>query len=273
MGAAIRSTADSLKKLAGPLALAQVPFRYLVAAGLVLTGEDAGAFADQVAGMRRLCRDCGLPHRGHQVTLAGLILSLLGSRIDSWENALGRIRLVFQEVKRSHPWIGGAWDLPIGALHAGHRETATHQGRAIEDAYRSLRQRDFKGGGRAILTAAGLLPLAGRSTDVTVMRFRDLARGFRNRRVSVWASDYADLAVLALLDTPPDVLVHRVLEYRRRLSRLRSPAGRIVGFHLAVGLVAQERIGRTRTWSPGPPANVVRAALFVPLAALATAGR
>ena len=61
----------------------------------------------------------------------------------------------------------------------------------------------------------------------------DLAAGFKNAGVSIWQSDYDELAILSFLDHPPGRIVEHVLRHREVMESLKPKPDRSLTFNLA----------------------------------------
>lgn len=60
--------------------------------------------------------------------------------------------------------------------------------------------------------------------------------------MSIWQSDYDELAILSFLDHPASCVVERVLENRRRMESLRPKPDRSLTFNLAAGIALLELV-------------------------------
>jgi hypothetical protein len=189
---------------------------------------------------------------------------------------VARIRTLHDQARRRHRWLVGPPTYPLLALLAGRSASPADVAVTGDAVYTALRRQGFPLGS-TLFHASLQLAATGRPVDVSVFRFRDLARGFRARRVAIWPGDHAGLALLARLDTPPDVLVQQVLELRTRLVALRPrPGGAVMGFHLAVGLTFLARALRPGAGGVAGGSGAlptVDAALWVQQFPLTTAGR
>ena len=87
--------------------------------------------------------------------------------------------------------------------------------------------------GDPLQTAANLLYLARLDPSEAASRFRDLCAGFRQHGVSIWSSDYDELAILTFLNHDPTTVIDRVLSNRAIMEQLRPKPDRSLTFNLA----------------------------------------
>jgi len=241
----IRSMADDIKEKSGWFGQLNSPLRFIISAMLVMQKDDAGSFLGEVERVRQMFRDQKLRRGGIYETMAILILRMQGNRAPVEQQAITRFQAIYEEMKKFHWWLTGPDDFPACAILVGQPGAPEAIGTGIERIYRALNAQGFAAGD-PLQTAANLLFLAGKPADVIATRFRDLARGFKDKKVAIWQSDYDELAILTFLDQPVHVIIHRVLECRRGMEGLRPKPDGSVTFNLASGVTFLELAAKGR---------------------------
>ena len=96
--------------------------------------------------------------------------------------------------------------------------------------------------GNPLQTAANILYLAKLQPRDAARRYRKLADGFRKSGVSIWQSDYDELAILTFLDHPAKRVIDHVLENREAMKALRPKPDRSLTFNLAASVTFLELV-------------------------------
>jgi len=236
---AIQRMAQEIKEKSGWFGQLNSPLRFILSAMLVMQGDDAGSFLAEVERARSLFRARQLRRGGIYETMAILILRLQRDRAPIEESAVARFQQIYEVMKKYHWWLTGPDDFPACAILVGQPGSPDHIGARIEQIYQALDRRGFSKGD-PLQTAANLLYLARIDPDTAAARFRDLAAGFKGKKVAIWQSDYDELAILSFLDHPADVVVPPVLENRRGMEGLKPKPDGFVTFNLAAGVTFLE---------------------------------
>ena len=241
VAASIRSMAEEIRQRSGWFGELNSTLRFIVSAILVLNGDTAGGFLDEVTRGRELFRSVNLRRGGIYETIAILILRQQNDREPVTEAAVARFQDMYEEMKRHHWWLTGPDDFPACAILVGQDGSAGEIGTAVEDIYQALKAVGFSAGD-PLQTAANLLYLARLDPHVAATRYSELASGFRECGVSIWQSDYDELAILTFLTHPPQRIVEHVLEYREHMAQMKPRPDRSLTFNLAASLVFLELV-------------------------------
>ncbi|MDP6356255.1 MAG: DUF4003 family protein [Planctomycetota bacterium] len=237
----IRHISDRIKDLSGWFGELNSSLRFIISAILLLNGDDAGGFLDEVRRVRDLFRAYGLRRGGIYETMAILVLRLQHSLSPIPEGAIARFGEIYEEMKRHHWWLTGPDDFPACAILVGQGASPTEIGLAIEDLYQALNRRGFSTGD-PLQTAANLLYLANLDAEIAADRYSDLAEGFRRNGVSIWQSDYDELAILTFLNHGAGTIVRCVLTNRGEIEQLRPKPDRSLTFNLASSITFLELV-------------------------------
>ena len=238
---AIREMAEEIKDRSGWFGELKSPLRFIVSAILVMNGDKAGAFLEDVKQGRELFRQAQLRRGGIYEMMALLIMRLQHDLQPVRIESVTRFQAIYEEMKRHHWWLTGPDDFPACAILVGQQGTPVEIGESIEDIYQALNGFGFSKGD-PLQTAANLLFLARLDPQVVAGRYAELAAGFRQSGVSIWQSDYDELAILSFLDHPAQRIVEHVLECREQMSQLKPAPGRLMTFNLAASLVFLELV-------------------------------
>lgn len=237
----IRQIADDIKDQSGWFGELNSSLRFIVSAMLYANGDGAAEFLDEVKRVRTMFRSAGLRRGGIYEMMAILILRIRNDLEPIEPNTINRFQAIYEEMKRHHWWLTGPDDFPACAILVGQPESPGEMGEHIEQIYQSLNSAGLTSGDQ-LQTAANLLYLARLGPIETAERFRDLAIGFRQNGVSIWRSDYDELAILTFLDHHPDSIIERVLSHRVEMKNLRPKPDRSLTFNLAAGITFLELV-------------------------------
>ncbi len=237
----IRELSDEVKRESGRFGALSSPLRFILSAMLLLRGDSPAAFLDESKRVGELFRSVGLRRGGIYETLATLVLRQRadGARIE--RSTIERFREIYEQMKRYHWWLTGPDDFPACAALVGERESPERIGGEIESIYQALHDVGFSTGD-PLQTAANILYLAKVDARAIADRFRNLADGFRERGVSVWQSDYDELAILSFLDHASSQIVDRVIDRRSVMAQLKPDPGRLMTFNLASSIAFIELV-------------------------------
>jgi hypothetical protein len=238
---AIRDKADEIKTASGWFGTLNSQLRFVVGAMLMLRNDTVDDLLDEVKRVRQLFREASLRRATVYETMAILILRFQAGREPIRTAAVERFKAIYEEMKRYHWWLTGPDDFPACAILAGQDETPSRIGHEIERIYNALREEGFSTGD-PLQTAANILYLARLEPGTIAHRYRKLADGFRAKSVSIWQSDYDELAILSFLDHPTHVVVDRVLDNRAVMEALRPKPDRSLTFNLAASIAFLELV-------------------------------
>ena len=241
VAARLRAIADEIKEISGWFGSLNSPLRFIVSTLLLLNGDSAKAFLDEVERVRPMFRRHGLRRGGIYETMAILILRQRRSIGLVTDADIARFKALYEEMKRHHWWLTGADDFPACAVLVGENGSPEQIGERIEAIYQALKRSGFSAGD-PLQTAANLLHLAPADPATLAGRYRGLAEGFKRADVSIWQSDYDELAILSFLDHPAARVVERVLEHRRAMESLKPKPDRSLTFNLGAGLAFLELV-------------------------------
>jgi hypothetical protein len=241
VASSIRRMAEEINRLSGWFGELKSPLRFIIAAILVLNRDDASEFLSEVKRARELFRHANLRRGGIYETMAILVMRLQNDLQPISPADVARFQAIYEEMKRHHWWLTGPDDFPACAILGGQDAPPAEIGMKIEEIYQSLNESGFSTGD-PLQTAANLLYLARLDPFTVANRYSELADGFRNNGVSIWQSDYDELAILTFLDHPASRIVDYVLEDRRIMERLTPKPDRSLTFNLAASITFLELV-------------------------------
>ena len=248
VAARIREVAKNIKQQSGWFGELNSPLRFIISALLTANNDSATGFIREVESAGRIFRDAGLRRGGIYETMAILILRMQNGLEPIEQPMVDRFQTIYEQMKKYHWWLTGPDDFPACAILTGQEESAAEIGSQIEQIYQTLHSAGLAKGD-PLQTAANILYLAGLPANEVATRFSELASGFRQNGVSIWQSDYDELAILSFLDHAPDIVIERVLQNRREMERLRPKPDRSLTFNLAAGITFLELIRLDRDLS------------------------
>ena len=237
----IRRIADDIKTESGWFGALNSPLRFIVSAMLYANGDGAAEFLAEVERVQAMFRDAGLRRGGIYETMAILIMRLRADKQPIATSTVDRFQAIYEEMKRHHWWLTGPDDFPACAILVSQPESPVEIGDRIEQIYRSLNAVGLPSGD-PLQTAANLLYLARLDPAEAASRFRDLSRGFRQSGVSIWQTDYDELAILSFLKHTPATVIDRVLSNRAQMEELRPKPDRSLTFNLAASITFLELV-------------------------------
>ncbi|MBN2432879.1 MAG: DUF4003 family protein [Acidobacteria bacterium] len=240
VAAAIRSTADSLRKQQG-LSGFDEPIRILVSALLVQRQRSVTDFLRASEQIRKMFRAEKVRRGSIYEKLAFLIMFLQApGGVVTTEHVL-RFKAIYEQMKKYHWWLTGPDDFPVCAILVFQEGSPVQIGETIESIYQALNEKGFSKGD-PLQTAANMLYLAGQSPPLLAEKYRFIYELFRKNRVRIYQSDYDELAILSMLPQDPRLIVDRMLRVRTELAKLKPKPSREVNFDLAVGVTFVELI-------------------------------
>lgn len=254
LGQRLEETAKVLRAEAGWFDPLRSAIRYAVAAMILRRGRDPREVAQQVAATRESFREQRLPRGGVSQTIAALLLVLHGAG----PAAAGRVKTILARWRADHPWLTGADDLPMAALHAARDVPAETLGAAVERVYERLRAAGFSRG-NPLQLASHLLVVDPRGADGAASRFVLVADALRGHGERVGSSRYDEMALIALTTTPVPAIIERILGWRDELRAARPRPAREIAFSLACGLALAEETERAITLRGAQDASALAA--------------
>ena len=241
VASSIRSVADEIKERSGWFGELRSQLRFIVSAMLTLNEDSAVEFLGEVERVREFFRSVKLRRGGIYEMMAILVLRQQARKEPIPMESVHRFQALYEEMKRHHWWLTGPDDFPACAILVGQEGTPEEIGERVEEIYKALLAEGFSGGD-PLQTAANILYLAGVDPETVAHRYQSLSGGFKQAGVSVWQSDYDELAILSFLDHPPEDIVDRVLECRKEMEALKPKPDRSMTFNLAASIAFLELV-------------------------------
>jgi len=228
----IRKIGEDVKQESGWCGQLNSDLRFIVAAMLLLHGDTARALLSEVKRVQKMFREASIRRGSIYETMAIFILRMQTDQKPIQTKTVNRFRSIYEEMKKYHWWLTGPDDFPACAILTGRSESVSAMGSRIERIFQALRSEGFSSGD-PLQTAANLLCLANGQPGDIANRYRALANGFKAAGISIWQSDYDELAILSFLDHPARVVVDRVVQYRANMTALKPKPDRSLTFNLA----------------------------------------
>lgn len=206
--------------------------RYVIAASIVRQATSVAEFLGEAKKASALFRAARLP-RGSVSELQAFI-TLRESSPDGRVTAsqVNRMRDLYAEIKKDHPWLLGAGEYPTIALLSTSDTSASEIARRVEGVLKDLESRGFKGRG-TLMPPAQLLFLSPDRDTEACNRFEALWREFKRLGLRMHSGDYDEVALLAFLPLDAGRIAQAVLDDRAEINTLRPKPGRDIGFSLA----------------------------------------
>jgi len=237
----IREKSEEIKTLTGWFGALNSPLRLIVSSILVLHGDSASDFLNEVNRVNEMFRKVQLRKGGIYETMAILMLRLNNELRPIEQNTVDRFKAIYEEMKNYHWWLTGPDDFPACAALCSIDKSITEIGSSIEAIYQALYSKGFSKGD-PLQTAANLLYLSQLNTNEIASRYYNLSNGFKEKGVSIWQSDYDELAMLSFLDHEHQNIIDCVLKYRKHMKTLKPKPDVNITFNLASGLTFLELI-------------------------------
>jgi hypothetical protein len=245
---AIRTVSSEIRKLTGMTGVFNCTpnLRFIVAAVLVMNDDDASEYLAEVDRVRGLFRKAGLRRGGIYEAVAVLILRLQNNLRQIPSESVERFQAIYEEMKRYQWFLTGPEDFPACAMLVGEHGSPEEMGLKIEAIFQKLTSAGFPARD-PLQTAAHLLFLSRACPDDSTGRYSGLASEFRDHGVSIWQSDYDELAILSFLDCPAGQIVKHVLENRLFMKQLRPRIDKLLTFSLASSITFLQLAGVDET--------------------------
>lgn len=235
----IGRAALELQQHAGWFGAMHGALRYTVAAALVATGADPKPFAYEAERVQGLLRELHAPRGKDFVALAIAVLRVLGQGQAIPDDAVVRVKHIYDRLKARHWWLTGADDLPACALLASCADGPAMLGNAVEALYTGLRERGYAAGNH-LQAGATLLALPGWEPAAAIARFDRMAHEIRTGDAGVWYEYYPAVAALALADGEAPSLAARFVVSFHALRAIDSSLPAEECSNLAAGIVLGE---------------------------------
>ncbi|PCJ56823.1 MAG: hypothetical protein COA79_17875 [Planctomycetota bacterium] len=242
----IRSKGDEIKELSGWFGELNSPLRFIVSSILVLNDDDAADFLDEVKRVGKMFREADLRRGGIYETMAILLLRINGNKEPIQQDVIIKFKEIYEQMKKHHWWLTGPDDFPACAALTGINEQPPKVCDTVERIYQALKSKGFSSGD-PLQTAANLLYLSNLDPNEAASRYHNISTLFKQKGVSIWQSDYDELAILSFLDHSAEVIVTRVLEHRERMKELRPQPDINITFNLAAGITFLELVQRDKS--------------------------
>lgn len=237
----IRSHAREMKNRTGWFGDLNSPVRFIVAAILLQSDLNMDEYFAGLESTAELFREERLRRGRIYETMAATILLTRLERVD--REVVAKFKAIYEEMKKHHWWLTGPEDFPACAILATRELDARSACDKIESIYQGLNRSKFSKGD-ALQTASHLLSLADLPVDVLVERYAGLRTSFKRHNVSIWQSDYDELAILSFLNQPGDRVVETTLRIREKVKMLKPKPDINVSFNLAAGIAFFELVSK-----------------------------
>jgi len=237
----IRQIGDRVKAESSMLGVMRSDLRFIVAAVLLSRGDTADGLMGEVRRVRALFRARSMRRAEAYETMAILMLRMKADHAPVSDDAIDRFKAMYEEMKLHHWWLTGPEDFPACAILSGQNAAIDEIGARTEAIYQALIAVGFNVGD-PLQTAANLLYLASGQPDDIAQRYRALAEGFKLAGVSIWRSDYDELAILSFLRHSAQQIVETVLSRRAVIETLKPKPGRGLTFNLASSVAFLELV-------------------------------
>lgn len=241
----LREVATALEADAGWFGPLRSEVRFVVAAMLLQSEIPARTFCAEVDRMESLFKQHGL-RAGNTYGCMAILLLLQQAQRQGRKGAgpadVVRMAALYAEMKSHHGFLTGQDDYAACALLSGLDGSPAAIGARCEEFYEGLRDLGFRRG-NALQTVSHLLVCASGSSHALMRRFRSLWAAFDEAGLWMNASDYDEVAVLALVDQPASQVVKCVLSHRETIAEQRPRPGRELAFGLACSTAFLELAG------------------------------
>jgi Protein of unknown function (DUF4003) len=237
----IRTVADEIKTKVGWFGDLRTSLRFIVSAMLIMNEDNVSDFLEETKRVHAMFRAAKLRNGGIYETMAILIMRLSFFKSPIQMETLERFKAIYQQMKKYHWWLTGPDDFPACAILVAQKESPEQIGIVIEKIYQELKLRGFTTGDY-LQTAANILYLTHTEPTEIAARYDNLATVFRRAGVRMWQSDYDELAILSFLESPPDFIVEKLLNYREEIKALQPKPPPTLTFNLAASITFLELI-------------------------------
>lgn len=237
----ILAVADEIKAKVGWFGDLRSSLRFIVSAMLVMNEDSVSDFLEETKRVHAMFRTAKLRNGGIYETMAILILRMVFFKAPVQMETLVRFKAIYEEMKKYHWWLTGPDDFPACAILVTQKESPEQIGFVIEKIYQELKLRGFTTGDY-LQTAANILYLTHTEPIEIAERYSNLATAFRRAGVRMWQSDYDELAILSFLESTPEVIVEKVLDYREKVKDLHPKPNSTLTFNLAASITFLELI-------------------------------
>jgi hypothetical protein len=236
--------AKQLRERAGWFGPLNSPIRFLLASILMRNGDGAESFCREIERVQGLFRARDLRRGSIYEVMA--ILILRESDPDGVIDAamVDRFKALYEMMKTYHWWLTGPDDYPACALLARRTEPPAEIGGRIEKFYEALVETGMSRGD-PLQMVSHILYFNPREPAEVLNRFRALHDGFKRADISMWQTDYDELAILTFLDHRADEIVARVVRHRAHMAELSPKPDRVMTFSLACATAFLELVRLT----------------------------
>ncbi len=232
VAASIRKITENLRKESGFVGQLSRSLQFIIASMLLGYGDTARAFLQEVKRVRSVFRTEGIRRAAVYETMTILILRTQAQQKPITINSVKRLKDIYEEMKAHHWWLTGPEDLPVCAILCGQDHSVQQITQKSEDIYQALAKKKHRKGD-TLQATANILSMVPDNAAKIAKRFVELAEGFRKSGVSIWQSDYDELAILTFLNHSTRRIVDNVLTHRETMKALKPKPGRSLTFSLA----------------------------------------
>ena len=238
---AIRDVAEDLRQRASWFTQLRGPLNFVISAMLLRMGDTPEAFLAEADRVQSMFRQLGMRRGYIYEMLAILVLRQRGKGAPITREMTTRFQKLYEEMKCHHWWLTGPDDFPACAVLVQEEGSAAEIGETIEGIYQALAGQGFSTGNQ-LQFAANMLYLAHQDPTLIAQRYRALADAFRAKDVSIWRSDYDELAFLSFLKQSPEEVVSRTLQHRKAMAQLKPKPDVFMTFSLAAAITFIELV-------------------------------
>jgi hypothetical protein len=223
--------------------------RFVVAAMLLQANTEVPVFLADVKRIIDMLDEVGLRRSGNHQLLTAIILRMAPDHDAFSMFEAERLKAIYQQMKSFHWWLTGPHDLPACAALAqvpGSAEVVVGRAEAI---YQRLVGADLTPG-NSLQNAANLLPLMGFDQEAAADRYLVLVRYLQESTDNLQPEHYDAVALLTLLEQPPDLVVAHLEAVRKELDLYQPYLAGASSFAVAADLTVLDLLRRDMRMQP-----------------------
>jgi len=217
----------------------------LLAALLLRHGESAAEFFAEVDRAEPLFRE---HWRFGGNTYEALAVAVLRQQTHDQRVStaqVARLAAIWNEMKRTHPWLTQKSDWPMCALLATSASEPSQIAARLEALYAELRARGFQRGD-ALQAATQVLFFHAAAPELVGARFQSLFAGFEQSGLWMGSNDYDEIALLCFAPQDAALVLTTVAAHRETISALPHRPNRQACFSLACGTALLQLAGASQ---------------------------
>lgn len=234
-GGQLEAVADELKRRSGLFSPVRSVVRYVLAAMILRRGLKPADVLRWTAAAKVGLKERGVKRSSMHLTLAAFLMAVRQGGTVPRER-FDRMREILARWREDHPFLTGADDYAMAALHAWRDESPDEIGHRVERVYKALHRAGLRRG-NALQLASHVVCLSDRSAAECARRFEAVRSAFRSRGERIGTRRYDEVALLSLAGDAPGKIATRVLGFRDRLREARPRPSSEIAFGIACGLV------------------------------------